>query len=67
GLWGGAAVVETSFNGDGFGRALVTAVTAQDNPVVLGVVVYGVAAFVLVNLVVDLVSAALDPRIRLDA
>lgn len=67
GLLGGAAVVETIFNWDGLGRALVTAVTAQDNPVVLGVVVYGVAAFVLVNLVVDLVSAALDPRIRLDA
>jgi oligopeptide transport system permease protein len=67
GLLGGAAVVETIFNWDGLGRALVTAVTAQDNPVVLGVVVYGVAAFVVVNLVVDLVSAVLDPRIRLDA
>ncbi len=67
GLLGGAAVVETIFNWDGLGRALVTAVSAQDNPVVMGVVVYGIAAFVLVNLVVDLVSAALDPRIRLDA
>ena len=67
GLLGGAAVVETIFNWDGLGRALVTAVTAQDNPIVMGVVVYGIAAFVLVNLVVDLVSAALDPRIRLDA
>jgi len=66
GLLGGAAVVETIFNWDGLGRALVTAVVAQDNSVVMGVVVYGVAAFVLVNLVVDLVSAALDPRIRLD-
>ena len=67
GLLGGAAVVETIFNWDGLGRALVTAVTAQDNPIVMGIVVYGIAAFVLVNLVVDLVSAALDPRIRLDA
>jgi ABC-type dipeptide/oligopeptide/nickel transport system permease component len=66
GLVGGAAVVETIFNWDGLGRALVTAVTAQDNPVVMGVVVYGIAAFVLVNLVVDLLSAALDPRIRLE-
>lgn len=66
GLLSGAAVVETIFNWDGLGRTLVTAVTAQDNPVVLGVVVYGIAAFVLVNLVVDLLSAALDPRIRLE-
>ena len=58
---------ETIFNWDGLGRALVTAVGAQDNPVVLGVAVYGIAAFIMVNLVVDLVSAALDPRIRLDA
>jgi len=34
--------------------------------VVMGVVVYGIGAFVLVNLAVDLLSAALDPRIRLE-
>lgn len=65
GLLGGAAIVEVIFNWDGIGRAMVTAITAQDNPVVLGVVVYSVVTFVLVNLIVDVVYAAIDPRVRI--
>lgn len=65
GLLGGAAITEIIFQWDGLGRAMVTAITVQDNPVVMGVVVYSVVAFVVVNLVVDVVHAALDPRIRL--
>jgi oligopeptide transport system permease protein len=64
-LLGGALVTETIFNWDGIGSALVTAIGAQDNPVILGVVTYSVAVFVLVNLVVDLLYGLLDPRIRL--
>ena len=48
------------------GLALVNAVQSQDNPVVLAVVTYGVGVFVLVNLLVDLSYAVLDPRIRLE-
>jgi oligopeptide transport system permease protein len=64
-LLGGALITETIFNWDGVGLALVSAIQSQDNPIVLGVVTYGVAVFVLVNLLVDLSYAVLDPRIRL--
>ena len=64
-ILGGALVTETIFNWDGVGSALVTAIGAQDNPVILGVVTYAVAAFVLVNLIVDVIYGYLDPRIRL--
>jgi len=65
-LLGGALITETIFNWDGVGLALVDAIQKKDNPVVLGVVTYGVGVFVLVNLLVDLSYAALDPRIRLE-
>ena len=65
-MLGGALITETIFNWDGIGLALVSAVRSQDNPVVLGVVTYGVGVFVLVNLLVDLSYAVLDPRIRLE-
>jgi oligopeptide transport system permease protein len=65
-LLGGALVTEAIFNWDGVGLALVNAIQSQDNPVVMAVVTYGVAVFVLVNLVVDVSYAVLDPRIRLE-
>jgi len=65
-LLGGALITEAIFNWDGLGLALVNAIQAQDNPVVMGVVTYGVAVFVLVSLVVDVSYAFLDPRIRLE-
>lgn len=64
-LLGGALVTELIFDWDGVGSALVTAIETQDNPVVLGAATWGIAAFVVVNLVVDVVCAVLDPRIRL--
>ena len=66
GLLGGALITEAIFNWPGIGLALATAITAQGNPIIVAVVTYGVAAFVLVNLVVDLTYAYLDPRIRLE-
>jgi oligopeptide transport system permease protein len=66
GLLGGALITETVFNWNGIGLALVGAIQSQDNPIVLGVVTYGVGVFVLVNLVVDVAYAFLDPRIRLE-
>jgi oligopeptide transport system permease protein len=65
-LLGGALITETVFNWNGIGLALVGAIQQQDNPIVLGVVTYGVAIFVVVNLIVDVSYAFLDPRIRLE-
>ena len=65
-LLGGALITETVFNWNGIGLALVGAIQSQDNPIVLGVVTYGVGIFVLVNLIVDVTYAFLDPRIRLE-
>ncbi|HUR22439.1 MAG TPA: ABC transporter permease [Acidimicrobiales bacterium] len=65
-LLGGALITETVFNWNGIGLALVGAIQSQDNPIVLGVVTYGVAVFVVVNLIVDVSYAFLDPRIRLE-
>ncbi|HVF13326.1 MAG TPA: ABC transporter permease, partial [Acidimicrobiales bacterium] len=65
-MLGGALITETIFNWDGVGLALVNAIQSQDNPIVLGVVTYGVAVFVVVNLLIDLSYAVLDPRIRLE-
>jgi oligopeptide transport system permease protein len=63
-LLGGALITEVIFNMNGIGNALVTGIQTQDNPIVLGIVTYGVAVFVLLNLVVDLLYAVLDPRVR---
>ncbi|MFJ3087419.1 ABC transporter permease [Streptomyces sp. NPDC086838] len=64
-LLGGAIITETIFNWDGIGLALVTAIQQNNNPIIVGVVTISVAVFVVLNLIVDLLYAALDPRIRL--
>lgn len=62
-LLAGAVVVETVFARAGIGRETAAAVTAQDIPVVQGVVVLGAVTFVLATLAVDLLLPLLDPRI----
>jgi peptide/nickel transport system permease protein len=64
GLLGGALLVETVFAWPGLGRLGVDALLRRDFPLIQGVVVGTVAAFALVNLVVDLLYAVLDPRVR---
>lgn len=59
----GAVLVETVFARAGVGRLAQEAVLRQDIPVVLAIVAVSAAAFVLVNLIVDLLYPALDPRI----
>ncbi len=59
----GAVLVETIFARNGVGRLVQEAVMRQDIPVVLGIVTVSAAAFVLVNLLVDLLYPVLDPRI----
>lgn len=65
-LLGGTVVVEQIFALPGMGLLLLQSVTLRDAPVVQGIVVILVGATVAANLVVDLLYAALDPRIRLD-
>ncbi len=65
GLLGGAVIIETIFALPGNGQLLVNSIFSRDFPVVQGIVVVTAFAFILINLVVDLLYAALDPRIRL--
>jgi oligopeptide transport system permease protein len=60
----GSFVVEEVFAVPGIGRYFVAAAGARDYPVVLGLTVLLTVVIVLANLAVDLVHAALDPRIR---
>jgi peptide/nickel transport system permease protein len=63
-LLGGAVVTETIFSWPGLGQLTVTAIGARDYQIVQGVVVLLGAVFVLLNLLVDVLYAVLDPRIR---
>lgn len=63
-LLGGAVVTEQIFNIPGIGRLLIQAVGRRDVTLVQGSVLVIAAIYVLVNLLVDVVSAALDPRLR---
>jgi peptide/nickel transport system permease protein len=63
-LIGGAVVTESVFAIPGLGRLTVDAILRRDYPVIQGVVLLFSFAFVLVNLVVDLLYTLFDPRIR---
>jgi len=63
-LLAGAVITETVFTWPGIGRLLVDSIRARDYPVVQGAVLMIAVAFVLVNLVVDLIYGFIDPRIR---
>ncbi len=63
-LLSGAVLTETIFALPGLGRLAITSVLARDYPVVQGVVIVGAGIFVLANLLVDVLYAYLDPRIR---
>jgi len=63
-LLGGAVVIESVFSLPGVGRLIVGAIQRRDYPVIQGGLLLTATIFVLVNLVVDLLYAALDPRIR---
>ena len=63
-LIGGAVVTEIVFNIPGLGRLIVSAILRRDYPVVQGVVLLTAAAYMLINLAVDMVYAFIDPRIR---
>jgi len=63
-LVGGAVVIETLFALPGIGQMLVNAVYQHDQFVIQGVVLVIATGFVLINLLVDLMYAVIDPRVR---
>ncbi|MGI8518138.1 MAG: ABC transporter permease [Acidimicrobiia bacterium] len=64
GLMGGAIITEGIFNLPGLGNAVFRAVVQQEGTVVVGIVTFLVLIFLLANLLVDVLYAVLDPRIR---
>jgi ABC-type dipeptide/oligopeptide/nickel transport system permease component len=64
-LIGGAVVTETVFARPGIGAMLVQAVLSKDQPLVQALIVYTTSAYIVINLVVDLLYSAIDPRISL--
>jgi oligopeptide transport system permease protein len=65
-LMGGAIVTESVFNLPGIGRAVFDAINQQEGALVVGIVTLMVFFFIFFNLVVDVLYAVLDPRIRYD-
>jgi peptide/nickel transport system permease protein/oligopeptide transport system permease protein len=65
-LMAGAIVTESIFNIPGLGRAVYDAVLRQEGAVVVGIVTLFVFFYIFFNLVVDILYALLDPRIRYD-
>jgi len=63
-LLGGTVLIEVIFGLPGIGRLLIDAINTRDYPMLQGTVLFIAVAFVLVNLLVDLLYAYLDPRIR---
>ncbi len=63
-LLGGVAFVEVVFSWPGIGNLLFLSIGQRDYPVILGVMLFVSVAFVVLNLAVDLMHAALDPRVR---
>jgi peptide/nickel transport system permease protein len=66
-LLGGAILTETVFAWPGIGRLTVEAIYTRDYPLIRGCVLLVAATFVLINLVVDVLYATIDPRIRVTA
>ena len=62
---GGVVVIESVFSWPGMGREIAMAIQNLDIPVITGSVTLAAPAIVVMNLIVDLVNAAIDPRVRL--
>jgi ABC-type dipeptide/oligopeptide/nickel transport system permease component len=65
-LLGGVIVAEVVFNYPGVGELALTALNARDYPLIQGITIVTASAFVLVNLLIDLLYARIDPRVRLE-
>ncbi len=63
-LLGGAIAIEMVFNLPGIGRLLMNAVLRRDYPLIQGIVFFIAAAYIVINLLVDLIYVYIDPRIE---
>ena len=59
-------VTESVFAWPGMGKLLIDSINVLDRPVVVAYLLIIVTIFIVINLLVDLVYSALDPRVRLD-
>lgn len=63
-LLGGAVLTETVFSWPGIGRLMVESIQRKDTPMVLGCVIVFALSFSIVNLIIDILYAYIDPRIK---
>ena len=63
-LVGGSVIMENIFNLPGLGRLMVAALGARDYPMISGINLFFGTAVVAINLMIDLLYAFLDPRVR---
>jgi peptide/nickel transport system permease protein len=63
-LFGGSVIIENLFALPGLGQASQAAASSHDFPALIGVVVVATVVVVVINLLLDLVVAALDPKVR---
>jgi peptide/nickel transport system permease protein len=66
GLLGGAVVVEQVFSLPGIGRLVIGAVLSRDFPVIQGTLLFVALIYLLINLIIDVLYAVVDPRVRLE-
>ncbi|MFO0369261.1 MAG: ABC transporter permease subunit, partial [Armatimonadota bacterium] len=60
----GSFITETAFAMPGLGKAAIDAIKKRDTPVVMATALTAAVLYILVNLIVDLMQPALDPRVR---
>lgn len=65
GLLGGAIITETVFNYNGLGKLVVDANNTYDLPTIIGLVILAATFVIVANIIVDLLYAVIDPRVRL--
>lgn len=65
-LLGGSVVVESVFSWPGLGRLMIDSIGVRDNTVVQAALLFFALSFILINLVIDILYAVVDPRIRFD-
>ena len=63
-LLGGVAVIETVFNYPGIGKLMVNSITDRDFPTIMAIAVVLAIVYITVNLIADLLTLVLNPRVR---
>ena len=63
---GGSVVIETIFTWPGLGRLMITSILTRDLPVTQGALLFFAMTFIVINLIVDVLYAYVDPRISYD-